>query len=86
MLVRVLALTSIRKSFNLEISIFFIFYARELHLVSKCRQMNKLYCEIINVRGKYIKKKKKTKYYELKSPIRGKLTLSLAFVGIAQMW
>ena len=33
------------------------FYARELNLVSRCRQMNKLHCEIIKIRGKYEKKK-----------------------------
>ena len=35
------------------------FYARELNLVPKCREMNKLYCEIIKSKGKYKKKKKK---------------------------
>ena len=41
------------KKFCLEISSTISFYARELNLVSKCRQMNKLYCEIIKRRGKY---------------------------------
>ena len=45
-------ITDTIKSFCLEISIAFSFYAGELNLVSKCRQMNKLYCEIIKIRGK----------------------------------
>ena len=44
------------KSFQSEISSTFSFYARDLNLVSKCRQVNKLYCEIIKSRGKYWKK------------------------------
>ena len=60
-------ITDAIKSFCSEISSAFIFYARELNLVSKCRQINKLYCEIIKSRGKYIEK---TKYFELKSPIQ----------------
>ena len=59
-------LKSHTKSFCSEISSAFCFYASELNLVSKCRQMNKLNCEIIKIRGKY---GKNTKYYELKSPI-----------------
>ena len=51
----------------------FSFYARALNLVSKGRQMDKLDCEIIKIRGK-CGKKKNTKYYELKSPIRGKVS------------
>ena len=51
-----LALVTHGKSFLSEISSAFNFYARELNLVSKCRQMNKL-CEIIKSRGKYGKKK-----------------------------
>ena len=43
---------SFRKSFNSDISSTFTFYVRELNLVSKCRQMNKLYREIIKDRGK----------------------------------
>ena len=46
-------------SFRLEISSVFSFYARELNLVSKCRQMHKLYSEIIKSRGKYGGKKKR---------------------------
>ena len=45
-----LALPRIRKRFCLEISSAFIFYARELNLVPKCKQMNKLYCGIIKIR------------------------------------
>ena len=59
-----LAFVTRGKSFCSEISSAFSFYARELNLVSKCRQMNKLYCEIIKKYGK------KTKYFELKSPIQ----------------
>ena len=55
MLVRTLVLTSIRKSFCSEIFSAFIFYARDLTLVSKCREMNKLYCEVTNIRGYYEK-------------------------------
>ena len=47
-----LALMTCGKSFQLEISSTFSFYARELNLVSKCRQMNTLYCEIIKSMGK----------------------------------
>ena len=64
------------KSFCSEISTAFSSYAGELHLVSNCRQMNKLYCEIIKIWEKYVKKKKKKKkkkYYGLKSPIHGKV-------------
>ena len=46
-----LALTHIIKSFCSKISSAFIFYARELNFVSKCRQKNKLYCGIIKIRG-----------------------------------
>ena len=56
------------KSFQSEISSAFSFYARDLNLVSKCRQMKKLYCEIIKNNGKY--GGKKMKYLELKSPIQ----------------
>ena len=42
-------------------------YARELNLVSKCRKMNKFYCEIIKSRGKY---GEKMKYFKLKSLIQ----------------
>ena len=52
-------ITDTIKSFSLEIYSAFSCHARELNLVSKCRQMNKLYCEIINIRRKYGKKKKK---------------------------
>ena len=45
------------KSFHSEISSAFSFYARELNLVSKCRQMNKLHCEIIKIRENYGKNK-----------------------------
>ena len=45
------------KSFCSDISRVLSFYARELNLVSKCRKMNKLYCEILKIRGKYGKKK-----------------------------
>ena len=48
-----------------------LFFTIELNFVSKCRQMNKLNCEIIKIWGKY--GKKKAKYYELKSPIHGKV-------------
>ena len=47
-----LALVTRGKSFQSEISSAFSFYARELNLVSICRQMNKLYSEIIKRRGK----------------------------------
>ena len=40
-----------KKIFCSEISNAFIFYARELNLVLKCRQMNKLDCGIIIIRG-----------------------------------
>ena len=43
-------ITDTIKRFRLEISSTFSFYARELNLVSKCRQMNKIYCEIIKNR------------------------------------
>ena len=39
--------------------------------MSKCRQMNKFYCDIIKIRRKYWEKKK-TKH-ELKSPIHKKV-------------
>ena len=51
-----LALVTRGKSFQSEISSAFSFYANDLNLVSKCRQMNKLYCEIIKSKGKYGKK------------------------------
>ena len=62
-------ITDTIKSFCLEIFSAFSFYARELNLMSKCRQMNKLYCEIIKIGGKDGRKK----HYELKSPIRRKV-------------
>ena len=49
-------ITDAIKSFRSEIFSSFSFYARKLNLVSKCRQMNKLYCEIIKIRGNYGKK------------------------------
>ena len=42
-----LALVTRGKSFQSEISCAFSFYAKELNLVSKCRQIHKLDCEII---------------------------------------
>ena len=48
---------SLIKSFCSEISSAFSFYDRELDMVSKCRQMNKLYCKIIKISGNYEKKK-----------------------------
>ena len=48
-----LALVTCGKSFQSEISSAFSFYARELNLVSKCRQMNDFYCEIIKSWEKY---------------------------------
>ena len=44
------------KVFVSKISSAFSFYARELNLMSKCGHMNKFYCEIIKIRGKYEKK------------------------------
>ena len=41
-----LALVTHGKSFQLEISIALSVYARELNIMSKCRQMNNLCCEI----------------------------------------
>ena len=41
------------KHFRSKISRAFNFCAGELNLVSKCRQMNQLCCEIIKIRGKY---------------------------------
>ena len=38
--------------------------------MSTCRQMIKLYCDIIKIRGKY---GEKMEYYKLKSPIYGKV-------------
>ena len=46
------------KCFRSQISRAFSFYARELNLEAKCRQINKLYCEIIKSRGKYGEKMK----------------------------
>ena len=42
--VSALALAPARKSFCIKISSAIIFQGRELNLVSKCRQMNKLSC------------------------------------------
>ena len=65
----------------------------ELNLVSKCRQMNKLYCEIIKIRGNYGKKKKKeilrVEITDTRKSLHHryieKFTMSLAFVAIAQL-
>ena len=54
-------ITDIIKSFISKTSRELSFYARELNLVSKCRQMNKFYCEIIKIREKYGGKKINTK-------------------------
>ena len=40
-----------RKSLLLEISSAVSFYSRELKLLPKCRQMNKLYCDIKIIGG-----------------------------------
>ena len=70
------ALVTHGKSFQSEISSAFSFCARELNLVSKCRQMNKLYFEIIKSRESM---GKKTKYFELKSPMQQKFLFGKSF-------
>ena len=55
-LLSTLVLVTHGKSFQSEISRAFSFLL-ELNIVSKCRQMNKNYCEIMKSREKYRKKK-----------------------------
>ena len=57
--VRALALTGIKKKVFVRKFLAFIVCARELNLVSKCGQMNKLYSRIIQFRGYYEEEEKK---------------------------